>query len=50
MGISSPNIIIIRSKGIRWAGHITRMRKKEKCTQDFGGEIKRKETTRKTQI
>jgi hypothetical protein len=33
----SPNIIrLIKSRRMRWAGHVARMG--EGCTQDFGGE------------
>jgi hypothetical protein len=36
---SSPNIIrVIRSRRMRWLGHVARMGEKEKCIQDFGGE------------
>jgi hypothetical protein len=35
---SSPNIIwVIKSRIMRWAGHVARMGK-ERCIQDFGGE------------
>jgi hypothetical protein len=35
---SSPNIIrVIKSRRMRWAGHVAR-RGKERCIQDFGGE------------
>jgi hypothetical protein len=36
---SSPNIIrVIRSRRMRWAGHVARMGEKERCIQDFGRE------------
>jgi hypothetical protein len=36
---SSPNIIrVIKSRRIRWAGHIARMGEGRGCIQDFGGE------------
>jgi hypothetical protein len=36
---SSPNIIrVIKSRRMRWAGHVARLGKGEKCIQDFGGE------------
>jgi hypothetical protein len=35
---SSPNIIrVIKSRRMRWAGHVARMGGKESCIQDFGG-------------
>jgi hypothetical protein len=41
---SSPNIIRqIKSRRIRWAGHVARMR--EECVQGFDGKARRKETT-----
>jgi hypothetical protein len=44
---SSPSIVRqIKSRRIRWAGHVARMG--EKRVQDFGGKAQRKETTRKT--
>jgi hypothetical protein len=44
---SSPNIIRqIKSRRMRWAGHIARMG--EECLQGFDGEVRRKETTWKT--
>jgi hypothetical protein len=45
----SPSIIkIIKSRRMRWAGHVTRMREEEECIWNFGGKAGRKETTRKT--
>jgi hypothetical protein len=36
---SSPNIIrVIKSRRMRWAGHVARMGGGERCIQDFGGE------------
>jgi hypothetical protein len=36
---SSPNIVrVIKSRRMRWAGHVAHMGGKETCTQDFGGE------------
>jgi hypothetical protein len=44
---SSSNIIrMIKSKRMRWTGHVTRI--EEKCTQGFGEKTRRKETTTKT--
>jgi hypothetical protein len=41
---SSPNIIRqIKSRSLRWAGHVARMG--EECVQDFDGKARRKETT-----
>jgi hypothetical protein len=34
---SSPNIVlIIKSRRMRWAGHVAHMGGKERCIQDFG--------------
>jgi len=44
---SSPNIlIVIKSKTMRWLGHVAGM--EEKSIQDFDGVSCRKETTWKT--
>jgi hypothetical protein len=44
---SSPNIIRqMKSRRIRWAGHVARM--VEESLQGFGGKARRKETTWKT--
>ena len=35
----SPNIIrVIKSRRMRWAGHLARMGGEERCNQGFGGE------------
>jgi len=35
---SSPNIVlVIKSRRMRWAGHVARMGNRERCIQDFGG-------------
>ena len=35
----SPNIVrVIRSRIMRWAGHVARMGGEESCIQGFGGE------------
>jgi len=40
---SSPNIIqVIKSRKTRWAGHVARMEKGERCIQGFGGETRGK--------
>jgi hypothetical protein len=44
---SSPNIIRqIKSRRMRWAGHVARMG--EERVQGFDGKVRRKETTWKT--
>jgi hypothetical protein len=46
---SSPSIIrIIKSRKMRWAGHVARIEEKRNAYRLFGGKTKRKETTRKT--
>jgi hypothetical protein len=46
---SLPNIIrMIKSRRMRWAGHLARMGRDEECIQDIGGKARIKETTRKT--
>jgi len=36
---SSPNIMrVIKSRRIRWKGHVARMGKRVRCIQGFGGE------------
>ena len=45
---SSPSTVrVIKSRRMRWAGHVARMG--EGRVQDFGGETWKKETTGKTQ-
>jgi hypothetical protein len=45
---SSPDIIRqVKSRGMRWAGHVARMIE-EKSVQGFGEKARRKETTWKT--
>jgi hypothetical protein len=39
---------IIKSRWMRWAGHVARLGKKEKCVLVIGGKARGKETTRKT--
>jgi hypothetical protein len=47
---SSPNIIrMIKSRRMRWEGHVVRMGEEE-CIYDIGGNARRKETTRKTKM
>jgi hypothetical protein len=47
---SSPNIIrIIKSRRMRWAGHVARIGGEEACIQDIGGRARRKDITRKNQ-
>jgi hypothetical protein len=46
---SSPNIVgVIKSRRMRWAGHVARMGARERCLQSFGWEARRQETTGKT--
>ena len=46
---SSPNVFrVIKSRRMRWAGHVVRIGD-EGCIQDFGGETWGKETTWQTQ-
>jgi len=46
---SSPNILrVIKSRRIRWAGHVARMGEGMKRVQGFGGETWGKETTGET--
>jgi hypothetical protein len=48
---SLPSIIrIIKSRRMRWAGHVTRMGGEEECVWVIGGKARRKETTRKTKM
>jgi hypothetical protein len=44
--ILSPQILLGRSRRMRWAGHVTRM--EEECVQGFDEKAKRKEITWKT--
>jgi hypothetical protein len=47
---SSPNIIrVIRSRIIKWAGHLARMGERKGVYGDCGREISEKDTTWKTQ-
>jgi hypothetical protein len=40
---SSPNIVrVIKSRRMRWAGHVARMRTGERCLQGFGWEAEGK--------
>jgi hypothetical protein len=43
---TSPNIRQIKSRRMRWAGHVACMG--EECVQGFAGKARRKETTWKT--
>ena len=46
----SPTIIrVIKSRRMRWAGHVARMGGEESRVQGFGGETRGKETTGETQ-
>jgi hypothetical protein len=35
---SSNSIRVIKSRRMKWAGHVARVGGKERCIQDFGGE------------
>ena len=36
---SSQNVIrVIKSRRMRWVGHVARMGREERCIQEFGGE------------
>jgi hypothetical protein len=41
-----PQILLGKSRRMRWAGHVARM--EEECVQDFDGKARRKGTTWKT--
>jgi hypothetical protein len=46
---SSPNVVrVIKSRKMRWAGHVARMGVGERCLQGFGWKARRKETAGKT--
>jgi hypothetical protein len=46
---SSPSIIrLIKSRRMRWAGHVARMREKRNAYRIFVGKVRRKEPTGKT--
>jgi hypothetical protein len=46
----SPNIVqVIKSRRMRWAGHVVCMGEIKRCIQGFGGETLGKETVLKTQ-
>jgi hypothetical protein len=48
---SSPSIIrIIKSRGMRWAGHVARMGEKRNAYRLLVGKAEVKETTRKTKM
>jgi hypothetical protein len=46
----SPSIVrVIKSRRMRWAGHVARMGGRERRVQGFGGETRGKETAGETQ-
>jgi hypothetical protein len=46
---SLPNIVrVIKSRRMRWAGHVARMGGGERCLQGFGWEARREESPGKT--
>jgi hypothetical protein len=45
----SPNIVrVMKSRNMRWAGHVARMGGGERCLQGFDWKARREETTGKT--
>jgi hypothetical protein len=47
---SLPNLVrVVKSRRMRWAGHVARMGGWEWCVQGFGGETGGKETAVETQ-
>jgi hypothetical protein len=47
---SSPSVIrMIKSRRMRWAGHVARMERRG-MHYDIGGKVRRKENTRKTNM
>ena len=47
---STNSVRVIKSRRMRWAGHVERTRWEEKGIQGFGGETGGKETTWETQV
>lgn len=47
--IPSQTLLVIKSKKIRWAGHVTRMGKKKNAHKSLVGNPERKETDRNTE-
>jgi hypothetical protein len=46
-----PSIIrTLKSRRMRWVGHVAHIGEEEECIEDFGGKARRKENTRKTQM
>jgi hypothetical protein len=46
---SSPSVIrIIKSRRMRWLGHVALIGEEDECIQDIGGKARWKETIRKT--
>jgi hypothetical protein len=41
---------MIKSKMMRWAGHVARMGRRRKCIEDIGGKARRKEISRKNKM
>jgi hypothetical protein len=45
----SPNIIrMVKSRRMRWAGHVARIVGEEECIEDFGGKSRRKDRKKQT--
>jgi hypothetical protein len=46
---SSPSIIrMIKSRRMKWVGHVARFGVEDECIWEIGGKARRKETTRKS--
>jgi hypothetical protein len=46
----TPIIQVIKSRRMRWAGHVAHNRREARCIQGFGGKTRGKETTSKTKV
>ena len=48
--ITNQMFQVIKSRRMRWVGHVERLGGEERLIQDFGGETRRKETTWKAKV